>query len=137
MLYEVITNGYENRFINTLMASPVTDEQLLSLIGSAAQTAQEQLVKQLLETLRADFELLYHYPYRNCTVLNAGIVALHATQDDRVALADVQLWEHATSRGFTLCSMEGGHHAVYAQGRQAVEVVLDAIRLHHQQKVFS
>jgi medium-chain acyl-[acyl-carrier-protein] hydrolase len=107
-------NGYVNTFINSVIEAKMTDEQLVKLLPSASRIDLTNTIHQrLIQTLRADFELIHSYKYTNFTELASDVIAVTADADDRVKFEDVQKWVTETSGNFKLEVRKGGHNFVY------------------------
>lgn len=107
---------FVNHFVINIIESKLNDAQLAALLPNAQHIdlSNEHHLK-MIQTLRADFELIYSYQYQNFDKLTAGILAINAKQDDRVNQTDVAKWSSETSGEFKLALCEGEHHFVYQQ----------------------
>jgi len=122
--------GFTNKFVNTIFEDGYTDEQWFSLLTSGNNTGlslQDELVQQLLTTLRNDFELIHKYQYQNGDKLKCSVVALHAIADDRVSIEDVKNWPSETEKSFEIYEVIGGHSFVYEQPEVAPQIVSERL----------
>jgi surfactin synthase thioesterase subunit/acyl carrier protein len=107
-------NGFVNTFINSIIESNLSDEQLVKLLPSADKIdLSNDLHRKLIQTLRADFELIHSYQYTEFPQLTSDIIAITADSDDRVLRDDVEKWVRETSGNFRLEARNGGHNFVY------------------------
>lgn len=117
-------NGYVNTFVNGIIESNYTDEQLVKLLPSADKIdLSNEYHARLVRTLRADFELIHSYRYNQGPKLATRVVALSATQDDRVTFLDVMKWQGETSNNFRLEVRSGGHNFVYQDGAYITSLI--------------
>lgn len=106
--------GYVNTFVNSIIESNYSDAQLVKLLPSADKIdLSNDFHRQLIQTLRADFELIHSYHYADFPKLTSNIVAFAATEDDRVHPSDVEKWILETSGNYRLEVRTGGHNFVY------------------------
>ncbi|HEY4785473.1 MAG TPA: alpha/beta fold hydrolase [Bacteroidales bacterium] len=116
--------GFVNTFVNSIIESKLTDEQLARLLPSADKIdLSNDFHRKLIQTLRADFELIHSYKYMEFPELTSNIVAFTADSDDRVRRADVEKWDVETTGSFRLECRKGDHNFVH-QDKESVCSVL-------------
>ena len=96
-----IYNLPEQEFLNQVLGRYASIPKLL--------LEQDDLMKIVLRTLRADFTLNETYQYCERDRLNCPVTAFSGTQDANVSSAQVKLWGAETSGRFTLLGINGGH----------------------------
>nr|WP_321451597.1 polyketide synthase [uncultured Carboxylicivirga sp.] len=122
--------GFVNEFVNNIFESQYTDEQWLSLLTSGNDTGlslENDLVKEMLNTLRNDFKLIHNYQYEQGDKLKCTVTALHAIDDDRVNIEDVKKWPSETEKSFELFEVKGGHNFVYDTPEVAPQIVSERL----------
>ncbi|MEV7018942.1 alpha/beta fold hydrolase [Streptomyces sp. NPDC093991] len=86
--------------------------------------ADEELLRMVLPSLRADYRAVETYRHREAERLRAPISVLTGESDPRVTLDDARAWAELTSGAFQFRAFPGGHF--YLNGQQAA--VTAAIR---------
>ncbi|WP_329034363.1 alpha/beta fold hydrolase [Streptomyces sp. NBC_00178] len=100
-------------------------DRMRSLGGLSEEIlAETELLKLLLPTIRADFELLDTYAYRPGPPLACPVVAFSGTEDQAVPASRVEPWREQTSAAFTHHALPGGHFFL----RSAQESLLRMVR---------
>lgn len=116
--------GYTNHFVNDLFKGSCSLEDFVSLLPSGLNIdLSNDYHRKMIETMRADFELIHSYQYRDGEKLHANITAFSATRDDRVSHTDVAAWKTETSGTFQLEIVEGEHNFVYTDKCAVISAV--------------
>lgn len=106
--------GFVNTFVNSIIEARLTDEELARLLPASDKIdLSNEVHKQMIRTLRADFELIYSYKYTDFPAISSNIIAVSADSDDRVKRSDVERWKIETTGRFKLEDRKGGHNFVY------------------------
>ncbi|NBC81769.1 MAG: alpha/beta fold hydrolase [Bacteroidetes bacterium] len=105
---------FENHFVNRIFNQNMSDAELITYIPALQQLNLDNPAgKAMLQTLRADFRVIYTHNYFDDEPLKFPVVAIHAENDDRVNREDVERWQIETDQDFNLIQAEGGHDFVY------------------------
>jgi surfactin synthase thioesterase subunit len=91
--------------------------------GSAAWTAEPELVALLAPMMRADIELCDRYEYREEAPLDVPITCFAAEDDDVMSVPSVAEWAGHTSAPFRLSLHDGDHMFVRDRGVELLEQV--------------
>lgn len=84
--------------------------ELRRLNGTPAEVfAHPELLEVVLPTLRADFQMAETYAPSGGERLACPVVALGASEDDRVSVATLDPWREVTTGPFTLAMLPGDH----------------------------
>lgn len=84
--------------------------ELKKLNGIPPEILQnDELMKLLLPTIRADFKMIESYQYQSDAPLNCPIVALSGLDDPRVSRERLEGWAMHTTNSFESRYFEGGH----------------------------
>lgn len=98
---------------------------LRDLDGTPREVLEEPALMQVvLPRLRADFQLLETYAYRDETPLRCAITALGGTGDATVRRENLESWRAQTTGRFTLRMIEGDHFFLH----EAPSVMLSCLR---------
>ncbi|MFI7075460.1 thioesterase II family protein [Micromonospora sediminicola] len=98
--------------------------ELIRLDGMSADVvADEQLMRLLLPTLRADFTLWENYRYRPEPPLDSAITVLGGDADERAPIDSLHAWRAHTTRACTVRTFPGGHFYL----NQAADEITGAI----------
>lgn len=90
----------------------------------------DELMKVLLPTLRADFELCDTYAYRPETALDIPIHAFGGHQDVRVGREDLQAWDQQAGNTFDLTMLPGSHFFLHSAKHLLVDAVNSTLTTH-------
>lgn len=89
-------------------------KELRRLNGTPAEILEHpELMKLLLPVLRADFELVQTYVYRQGKPLSCPITAFGGTLDKEVGLRRLQAWRAQTTAEFSLHMIPGNHFFIH------------------------
>lgn len=83
----------------------------------------KELMNLFLPILRADFELLDHYQYKDKALLDCPITAFGGLSDPKIAHGDIRAWRSQTSGTFESNFLAGGHFFI----NDSKELLLDHI----------
>lgn len=114
-----------DRFKQQQALHRLPDEEMIhSLVSDfndkgTASNAELDMMRMMSDTIRADLKLLETYDYQSRDPLPCPIVALAATLDQKVTVADVNGWRAFTTARFTMRTMSG-HHFFLRQQESAV-----------------
>lgn len=90
----------EGEFFEALRGLDGTPDELLK---------NDDLLRLILPTLRADFAICETYHYRNGLMLNCPITAYGGLQDRRVYRSDLKAWHTETNVAFSMQMLPGSH----------------------------
>jgi surfactin synthase thioesterase subunit len=90
------------------------DDQFLRVLREMRGTPEEilmdtELMRVLLPTIRADFELCHSYVYTPAEPLPCPIFALGGLVDSAISCADLDAWSEHTSKMFRSAMLPGDH----------------------------
>jgi surfactin synthase thioesterase subunit len=91
------------------------DAAFVSAVGARYEAippevaAEAELMALLLPALRADFEMLETYVYRDEPPLDCPITAIAGIDDPRATAPEVEAWERETRAAFSVRRFPGGH----------------------------
>lgn len=89
-------------------------EELQRLGGMPNEVLEnDELLKLMLPTLRADCTVTETYAYTSGAPLGCPISALGGLQDALVSRADLEAWREQTSASFTLRMLPGDHFFIH------------------------
>lgn len=100
--------------LTTVLLKEGTPEQVLN---------NKELMRALLPTLRADFELCDTYEYRAGPPLPMPISVFGGHQDVRVSRSDLEPWQHQAAGPFRLAMLPGSHFFLHS----AQDLLLDEL----------
>lgn len=100
--------------LTTVLAKEGTPEQVLS---------NKELMRALLPTLRADFELCDTYEYREEPPLRMPVSVFGGHQDVRVSRSDLEPWRDQAAGPFRLAMIPGSHFFLHS----AQDLLLDEL----------
>jgi len=90
--------------------------------------AEQELLRLLLPTLRADLQLLEHYEFAKDQTLSCEISALGGSSDRQVSSDDLQAWRRHTSGPFSQRLFDGSHfYLQQGQGPKLREHIAQSI----------
>ena len=97
------------------LPEPEFIEELRRLGGTPSEAFEfEELMRLLLPTLRADFELSQTYQYAPAEPLSCPIVAWGGLEDKEVNQPRLEAWRGHTSSTFTLYMLPGDHFFLHS-----------------------
>jgi medium-chain acyl-[acyl-carrier-protein] hydrolase len=100
--------------------------------GTAADVAtDDDLMRVLLFTLRADFTLGETFDVQPERPLTAGITALGGRADERAPAASLAAWRHHTASTFDLRLFEGGHF-YFVDAAPELTATISSVLLRHE-----
>jgi medium-chain acyl-[acyl-carrier-protein] hydrolase len=104
------------------------DEEFLAEIAEAKGTPAEvlndpELVRLLMPTLRADFELAETYRYIEEEPLPCAITAFGATDDEESRDGKLEAWRVQTSHRFSFYMLDGDHFFMHASEKQLLKIL--------------
>ncbi|MCP3804557.1 alpha/beta fold hydrolase [Allokutzneria sp. A3M-2-11 16] len=101
----------------------------LHLLGgmSADVVNDDELMKVLLPSLRADFTLWETYRYQAQPKLSAPITALGGDADDRAPISTLEAWREHTTGAFASRVFPGGHFYLNDVGVDLTETIGSAL----------
>lgn len=109
------------------------DEEFLDHLSTRYQAIPQavrqnkELTNLVLPTLRADFELLGTYVYRDDAPLSCPIVAYGGTEDDTVSADDLTSWADYTSAPFCRRIFPGEHFFLRTAEADVLEAVAERL----------
>lgn len=92
-----------------------------------AVRANAELLELVLPTLRADFELLARYEYRDDEALTCPILALGGDRDDTVSPEDLRGWAEYTRGPFNCRTVPGDHFFLKSAESELLAIVAGAL----------
>lgn len=97
-----------------LMTYDLPEPQFLGELQRLNGTPREvlehpELMQMVLPLLRADFEIIQTYPYRDQAPLTCPISVYGGLQDKEVTLEDLEAWQPQTTGSFSLRFLPGDH----------------------------
>ncbi|MBU2703326.1 medium-chain acyl-[acyl-carrier-protein] hydrolase [Sporomusaceae bacterium BoRhaA] len=107
-------------FVERLRAYHGTPEVVLN---------NNELMRVLLPTLRADFALHETYVYPSAAPLNCPISAYGGIKDPEVYYHDLELWKMQTIQNFKLQMFPGDHFYIHSCRRQLVNSIINDLIL--------
>jgi len=93
----------------------------------AEVAAEPELMSLLLPALRADFEMLETYEYRDEEPLDCPITAMAGWEDPLATEREIVGWERETRAAFSIRRFPGGHFFFRDHERTIVEILHGAI----------
>ena len=81
----------------------------------AAVLENKELLALMLPILRADFQAIEQYVYRDGVSLSCAITAISGTDDPKASSADMLGWEVRTTGGLEHHEVEGDHFFVHQE----------------------
>lgn len=114
---------------DTPLIHQLADDQLIGELqhrfgGFAPRIAEnEEMIRQVLPTLRADMTLIENYEYRTDAPLDCPILALGGSQDKCVSAADLMAWRHQTTRDFSHRMVVGDHFFVETSRKTVLSII--------------
>ena len=114
-------------------AAGLGDEDFVALVQEATRYRHPaldipEIREHLLPMLRADFAMDETYRHRDRAPLATPITAIVASDDDLVSAADAAHWQAATTAGFDLVELPGGHMYLADAPERLVELIAGALR---------
>ncbi|MEV6478117.1 alpha/beta fold hydrolase [Streptomyces sp. NPDC051657] len=108
------------------------DDDIIAEIRALSGTdpsllADDELLRMVLPTLRADYRAVETYRYREGDRLKAPIGVLVGDSDPRVSPDDARAWEQLTDGGFSMRTFPGGHFYLNEQQAAVASEVTDRI----------
>ncbi|MEU9379834.1 alpha/beta fold hydrolase [Streptomyces sp. NPDC048279] len=103
-------------------------EEVAEFLGALGGTPPEVLTDHLLLKQRqplmgADFQVNEEYPYQLQEPLPVPITAFAATEDEWSTPDLVKGWVEHTSADFEMCTLSGGHFAIFEQAETVHDVI--------------
>lgn len=95
----------------------------------AEVAGEPELMHLLLPTLRADFEMLETYGYREDEPLDCPITAIAGIDDPRATEREIQGWERETRVAFSIRRFPGGHFFFRDREKTVAELVRSALEV--------
>ena len=90
-------------------------DSLRRLNGTPHEVLQnDELLQLVIPLLRADFELVQTYDYREEVPLDCPITAFAGLDDVEVSRDEVRGWERQTTKGFSHLTVPGDHFFIHA-----------------------
>jgi len=98
--------------------------QLEKLGGTPAEILKnEELMKLMLPTLRADFECIETYRYQPEPPLECPLLVCGGLQDSEVREAELEDWRSQTSSSFSLHMLPGNHFFIQSHREALLETI--------------
>ncbi|KAB8143140.1 thioesterase [Chloroflexia bacterium SDU3-3] len=99
--------------------------------GTAEMILQnEELMKVMLPTLRADFELCDTYEHRTEPPLECPLAIFGGLDDVRISTADLEEWPRHAGAGCSLTMLPGGHFFLHSAQAQLCGAIADSLQQH-------
>lgn len=103
----------EPRQVHTL-----PDDQLVTTLAEYNATPADilndaSLLKILLPSIRADFQISETYQYTPEPKLTIPVTAFRGGQDQAITSANMQAWQETTTNSFALRTLPGGHFFIH------------------------
>ena len=105
----------------------------LRRVGGTPQEvlANDEFMRLLLPTLRADFEVSDTYTYTPGAPLSCPIVAWGGVDDPQVSQEDLQAWAEQTTGPFAFAMLPGGHFFIDHNRRELLAALDTSVTLWH------
>ncbi|WP_225840198.1 thioesterase II family protein [Streptomyces sp. NK08204] len=98
--------------------------EMVSLGGTDARLlADEELVRMVLPSIRADYKAVERYRCEPGAVLSCPVTALTGDADPRTSIEDARAWAAHTTAGFELRVFEGGHFFLTSRATEVIEAL--------------
>lgn len=98
--------------------------ELLKLNGTPREILEnKELFDLMLPLLRADFELVETYRYREGLTLDCPIYAFGGNADDEVSENELKQWESQTSISFGWTIFEGNHFFINDRANEIIKLI--------------
>jgi medium-chain acyl-[acyl-carrier-protein] hydrolase len=99
------------------------DDKLIESIKKLGGTPQEilaneELMRLVLPTIRADFQVCDTYEFEDGEILECPLTAFGGSQDEMLTEAGMQAWEELTRAEFELKMFEGDHFYLLEPGNR-------------------
>lgn len=118
-----------DRFKQQRAIHRLPDEEMIQTLvgdyneGGTASEAELDMMRVMSNTIRSDLKLLETYEFQTRDPLPCPIVAMAATMDDKVTVADVNGWRAFTTARFTLRTMPGSHFFLRQQEAAVTDLI--------------
>ncbi|CAM5460122.1 Thioesterase OS=Streptomyces alboniger OX=132473 GN=CP975_24375 PE=3 SV=1 [Streptomyces alboniger] len=111
----------------------MTDAELVEDMRRLSGTAEElfaspELLSLFLPPMRADYQIVDEYVYRESPRLACPLTALTGDQDPRVTVEGARAWESETEGRFSCHVLAGGHFFLDAHMPYVTGVIASGIR---------
>ncbi len=105
------------------------DHELIRMFPllNGANFDDKEFHQHLVQTLRADLQLLSSYVYRPAAPLSVPIIGIYAQQDERVKQAEMANWTQETT-SFSLVIRPGGHDYIRGDHRFLAELINEELK---------
>lgn len=112
------------------LPEPEFIEELRRLGGTPSEAFEfEELMRLVLPTLRADFELSQTYEYSRTEPLGCPIIAWGGHDDEEVKRDHLEAWRNLTTSAFALHMLPGDHFFLHS----SQDILLKTLREHLRQ----
>ena len=99
-------------------------EELYRLNGTPKEIlANDELMKLLLPTLRADFATIETYDYYDEAPLKSPITAFGGSEDTEVSRQDLEAWKLQTNASFELHILPGDHFFINSARSRLIQIL--------------
>lgn len=110
------------------------EEMIQSLIrdfnvDGKASESETEMMRVMVDTIRADLKLLETYEYKSQPPLPCPIIGLAASEDKKVTAADVNGWRAFTTERFTMRTVPGHHFFLRAQEKSVTDLIASKLVL--------
>lgn len=107
-------------------------EELQRLNGTAREVLEHpELMQMLLPLLRADFEVIQTYPYRDQSPLICPISVYGGLQDKEVTPEDLEAWRQQTTGSFSVRFLPGDHFFINTAQPLLLQALTDQLYGHN------
>lgn len=104
-------------------------KEIAKLNGTPKEILQNaELLELLFPLLRADFELVETYKFRNHAPLKCPISAFGGSDDEEVSIDDLKAWRRQTVSDFKLNILEGDHFFINHFGNFFTKTISSELR---------
>lgn len=119
---------------------PMSDEKMIEVLRDMKGTPEDvlqnqELLELILPMLKADFELVESYVYRQEDALSCPITAISSWDDDHVYEHELQDWNVHTHASFQTKMFPGDHFYLQNIGDELVDWVIQQVHDIHHNKI--
>jgi medium-chain acyl-[acyl-carrier-protein] hydrolase len=116
--YPPIHNLPDAEFIEKLRLLQGTPE---SILGNS------ELMEMVLPILRADFEILETYVYKQEAILNCPITVFGGLKDEEATLNEIEAWKEMTNAEFSLIAFPEDHFFIHSSQENLLKNISDIL----------
>jgi len=106
-------------------------EELRQYNGTSAEIFEDQeLLKQVLPTVRADFQASENYIYENSKPISTNITVFGGTNDQYVNRNELMDWKYRTNKNFQIHMLQGDHFFIFPQEDYILSSITKNLKLY-------